>query len=79
MNIKTVEKNFRKIVSKENVLNNLLWLPYWDGVTGAPTDSIEMRAKTSEILSEDIYEVLTSKELIEYADIIIENKEDSYG
>ncbi len=75
MNIKTVEKNFRKIVSKENVLNNLLSLLYWDGVTGAPTDSIEMRAKTSEILSEDIYEVLTSKELIEYADIIIENKE----
>ena len=75
MNIKTVEKNFRKIVAKENVLNNLLSLLYWDGVTGAPTDGIEMRAKTSEILSEDVYEVLTSKELIEYADIIIENKE----
>ncbi len=75
MNIKTVEKKFKEIVEKESVLNNLLALIYWDGVTGAPEAGIEMRAKTSEIVSKDVYEVLTSKELSEYADIIIENKD----
>lgn len=74
MNIFNIEREFRKLEEKESAITNALSLIYWDSVTGAPKEGMELRSKMNGILSGEAFAILNSKEMTQFAKKIAENK-----
>lgn len=70
MNIEKVEKQFLDHVKKMSSYNEAIGLIYWDLRTGAPKNGVEQRSEVLGVLSSEVFELSTSKEMEEYLQVL---------
>ncbi len=74
--IKEIEKEFLEYVKKMSAYNEALGLIFWDLRTGAPKNGIEQRSEVIGLLSSEVFEMSTSKDMAAYIAKLSAHKSD---
>lgn len=61
--IDLIEKEFKEYVKKISAYNEALALIFWDLRTGAPKKGVEQRSEVIGVLSSEVFNMITSKEM----------------
>ena len=61
--IELIEKEFKEYVKKISAFNEALALIFWDLRTGAPKKGVEQRSEVIGMLSSEVFNMSTSKEM----------------